>query len=228
VAQPGPTGQEPEPTPTQAPAPAPSQAPAPEPGASSAWGQGAGSADSAFQIKTVGTAKGPAAGIEYAELPIRVGAYIADVIILSICYVVVASLLVTLLVISGAWFITWVLTAVLYAAGSAIYFIWSWGNLRASPGQKILGLETVNAADGATLTMPVAIRRYLFLFGPFLLAEVFSFGGFVFPLLGTLVGLFSLGYAIWLLYTVSQSPKRQGFHDVQAGTVVVRKAPVTS
>jgi len=228
VAEPGQTGQEPAPTPNQAPAPAPSQAPAPEPGASSGWGEGAGSAGAGFQIKTVVTEKGPAAGVVYAELPIRIGAYIIDAVILSLCYIVVASILVTVLVISGAWFITWVLTAVLYAAGSAIYFIWSWTNLRASPGQKILNLETVSASDGATLAMPVAIRRYLFLFGPFLLAEVFSFGGFVFPLLGTLVGLFSLVYAIWLLYTVSQSPKRQGFHDVQAGTVVVRRAPVSS
>jgi uncharacterized RDD family membrane protein YckC len=200
--------------------------PAPS-GGSSDWGREAG-ASPGFQIRTVATEQGPAAGIEYAELPIRIGAYIVDAVILFVCYAVVASILVTLLVISGAWFITWVITAVLYAAASAIYFIWSWTNLRASPGQKILNLETVRASDGATLDADVAIRRYLYLFGPFLLAQIFSFGGFAVPLLGSLVGLLSLVYAIWLLYTVSQSPKRQGFHDVQAGTVVVRRAVRTA
>ena len=38
--------------------------------------------------------------------------------------------------------------------------------MRASPGQKVLNLETVNAADGATLTQPQAIRRWVFLWGP--------------------------------------------------------------
>lgn len=144
--------------------------------------------------------------------------------ILTFCYFVVASILITALVFSGAWFITWVVIAILYAAGSAIYFIWSWTNLRASPGQKILNLETVDAAAGSTVTMPQAIRRYLFLFGPVLVSQIFSFGGFQFVFLGYLVALLAFGYSIWLLYTVSQSTKRQGWHDVQANTVVVRRS----
>ena len=202
--------------------------PTPPPSGSSGWGRDAAGAASGFQIKTVMAEKGPAAGVAYAELPIRIGAYIIDAIILTFCYVVVASVLVTALVFSGAWFITWVLIALLYAAGSAIYFIWSWTNLRASPGQKILNLETVDSGTGATLTMPQAVRRYLFLFGPILLSQVFSFGGgFSFVALGYLVSLATFAYSIWLLYTVSQSPKRQGFHDVQASTVVVRRTPAT-
>jgi uncharacterized RDD family membrane protein YckC len=199
----------------------------PTPPGSGGWGEGSGGSPG-FQMKTVVVEKGPAAGIEYAELPVRIGAYVIDAIILFFCYIVVASIIVAVLVISGAWFITWILTAVLYAAGSAIYFIWSWTNLRASPGQKILNLETVSASDGATLSTPVAIRRYLYLFGPFLLAQVLSFGGTELPILGYVVSLLSFGYAIWLLYTVSQSSKRQGFHDVQAGTVVVRRVPTAA
>ena len=41
--------------------------------------------------------------------------------------------------------------------------------------------------------------------------------------LGSLFGLVSLGYLIYLLYTTNQSPKRQGYHDVQAETVVVKR-----
>lgn len=198
------------------------------PGDSGGWGQ-AGGAASGFQIKTVVAERGPAPGVEYAELPVRIGAYIIDAVILFFGYLIVATVLVAALVISGAWFVTWVLIALIYAAGSAIYFIWSWTNLRASPGQKILNLETVSASQGATLTRPEAVRRYLYLFGPLLLAQVFSFGGgFAFPALGYLVSLVSFAYSIWLVYTVSQSAKRQGFHDVQANTVVVRRAPAAA
>ena len=28
---------------------------------------------------------------------------------------------------------------------------------------------------------------------------------------------------VYLIYTINQSPKRQGYHDVQAGTVVVKR-----
>jgi uncharacterized RDD family membrane protein YckC len=205
------------------------QEPTPPPSGSSGWGQGGGGetgagAASGFQIKTVVAEKGPVPGVEYAELPMRIGAYIIDAVILAICYFIVASALIGFLVFSGMWYITWVIIAVLYAAGSAIYFIWSWTHLRASPGQKILNLETVNAGNGATIKTEQAVRRYLFLFGPMLLAQVFSFGGFGYVFIGWLVSLAAFAYAIWLLYTVSQSTKRQGFHDVQATTVVVRRA----
>jgi uncharacterized RDD family membrane protein YckC len=88
--------------------------------------------------------------------------------------------------------------------------------MRASPGQKFLNLETVNAADGATLTQNQAIRRWVFLWGPIAL-------GAIVPILGILISLLALIYLIYLIYTINQSPKRQGYHDVQAGTVVVKR-----
>ena len=87
-------------------------------------------------------------------------------------------------------------------------------------------VETVNAADGATLTRDQAIRRWAFLFGPQVVASVFQFSGSVSTALGSigsLLGLLAFLYAIYLLYTVTQSAKRQGFHDVQANTVVVKR-----
>ncbi len=98
--------------------------------------------------------------------------------------------------------------------------MWTWTTQRASYGQKFLKLETVNAADGATLTRDQAIKRLVFLYAGNLIAIV---GQNVFGLgLGSLLGLLGLGYVLYLLYTTSQSPKRQGFHDAQAGTVVVK------
>ncbi len=75
----------------------------------------------------------------------------------------------------------------------------------------------MNAADGATLTQP--IRRSVdghSCWGPFAVAAII-------PILGVLIGLAALVYALYLLYTVSQNPKHQGFHDVQAATVVVKR-----
>ena len=207
------------------------QDPAPPPSGSGDWGQegaGGGGAAGGLQMKTVVAEKGPAPGIEYAELPVRIGAYIIDIVILAICYFIVATVILGVLLFTGLWFIGWVIAAVLYAAGSAIYFIWSWRNLRASPGQKVLSLETLDARTGKAITMDAAVKRYLYLFGPALLAQVFSLGGFGFVFIGWLVSLAVFAYSVWLVYTVSQSAKRQGYHDVQAGTVVVRRFSVSA
>jgi hypothetical protein len=40
--------------------------------------------------------------------------------------------------------------------------------------------------------------------------------------LGTLLSLALFGYVLYLLYTTASSPSRQGFHDVQSSTVVVK------
>jgi uncharacterized RDD family membrane protein YckC len=206
MAQAGPTGQDPAP-----------------PSGSGDWGAGGGGASSGFQVKTVVTEKGPAPGIVYAELPIRIGAYIVDSIILFACFFVLSIVVITVFAFTGLWLIGWAISTIVYIGGSAIYFIWSWRNLKASPGQKILNLETLDAGTGKAISTDQAIKRYIFLFGPSLLAQVFSFGGFGFAIIGTLVGLLAFVYVIYLLYTVSQNPKRQGYHDVQAGTVVIQR-----
>jgi len=170
------------------------------------------------------TVAGPA-GMAYADVPSRIFAYIIDAIIMAVAFGILYAIFGGLFIgsaLAGFGFMTFVWFVILlliYAAGSAIYFIYTWTKMRGSPGQRVLGLETLNAADGAVLTQPQAIRRWLFLFGPFVLAQVASF---VMPGPGSLVGLLAFGYAIYLLYTAANSPTRQGFHDVQATTVVVK------
>ncbi|MCU0477823.1 MAG: RDD family protein [Chloroflexi bacterium] len=170
------------------------------------------------------TVAGPA-GLVYSDVPTRIFAYIIDAIIMAVAFGILFGVFSTLFIgaalggfgfLSFVWFVVLVL---LYAAGSAIYFIYTWTRMRGSPGQRILGLETLNAADGAVLTQPQAIRRWLFMFGPFVLAQAASLmlGG-----LGMLVSLALFAYAIYLLYSTANSPTRQGFHDVQASTVVVK------
>jgi uncharacterized RDD family membrane protein YckC len=188
------------------------------------WGQPA-AASPGFQAAPV--AAGPAPGVAYADLPQRIIAYIIDAVLLGVVMtVVVVGLVVSLFFTGGAaaGLIGLAVAVALSLLGSAIYFIYTWTTMRASPGQKVLGLETVNAADGATLTRDQAIKRWAFLFGPSAVAQVLSLsGGGVLGGLENLVGLLAFAYAIYLLYTVSQSQKRQGFHDVQAGTVVVKR-----
>jgi len=121
-----------------------------------------------------------------------------------------------------------VLLAIANLVISAVYFIWTWTNpdLRASLGQRALGLNTLNASDGATLTRPQAVRRWLYLFGLVAFASAMQSALSTTSLgtLGSLIGLLVFAYEIFLLWTTYQSPKKQGYHDVQAGTVVVKRA----
>jgi uncharacterized RDD family membrane protein YckC len=210
-----PVGGPPEaPGPAEAPAPPPVQAgwQAPPP-AQAAGGFGAP------------VAAGPAPGVTYADLVMRIVAYIIDTIIFFVLAVVIGSIVI-LAIFAGGGIIELIGTVVLVVlslVGSAIYFVYFWTAMRASPGQKMLSLETVNAADGATLTRDQAIKRWAYLFGPFALGSALGYAPGVLGVLGSLIGLLAIGYAIYLLYTVSQSPKRQGFHDVQASTVVVKR-----
>jgi uncharacterized RDD family membrane protein YckC len=206
------------PPPPAAPPPAASAAAAAPASTSPAW---------LNQITSTQTMTG-AAGLVYADIPSRIFAYIIDAIILSVGFFILFSIFGALFFATIVWggfdilaFIWLVVLLLIYAAGSAIYFIYTWTRMRGSPGQRILGLETLNAADGAVLTQPQAIRRWLFLFGPSVIATVLSLtpilGG-----LGTLIGLLIWAYSLYLLYTAASSPTRQGFHDTQASTVVVK------
>ena len=98
-----------------------------------------------------------------------------------------------------------------------MYFVYTWTTMRASPGQKFLSLETVNAADGATLTQDQAIRRWVFLCGAHRPRGDRADPRHPHQPRSPLI------YLIYLIYTINQSPKRQGYHDVQAGTVVVKR-----
>ena len=175
---------------------------------------------------------GPAPGVAYADLTTRIIAFIIDAILLSILFAFVffalgAIFLTTLL--NGNVFVILVVGVVLAIAEmvvSAVYFIWGWTNptMRASLGQRVMGLNTVNAADGATLTRDQAARRWAFLYGFVAAASALqiALSGSSMGALASLLGLVAFGYTIYLLWTTSQSPKRQGFHDVQAATVVVK------
>lgn len=162
--------------------------------------------------ETLLTVQTASAALAPATIGARVVAFIIDAIVLGVVQLVIASIVGDVTIVGG------VTRAVIYAAIGFAYFGYSWTAWRASPGQRVLGLMTVNAADGGTLTWNQATMRWAYLFGPSVLNTLFGtqIGGG----LGAIVGLIVLGYYIYLLYTAATDTRKQGFHDKQAGTLV--------
>ena len=152
-----------------------------------------------------------------AAVATRVIAYIIDAIILGICGLLIVGIIITDATIVGT-----LAKAIIYAALGFLYFGYTWTAWRATPGQRILGLMTVDATSGAALTWNQAIMRWAFLFGPSVLNSLFPVGGG----LGALVSLVILAYYIYLLYTTATDARKQGLHDKQANTLVIAKTAV--
>lgn len=205
-----PAGEQPAPPPA-----APSAAPPP---ASNTW-----------TAMSAPVSAGPA-GYVYADVPNRAIAYIIDAIILGIITSVIVIILAAIGLSSinlnagtnfGQFnFVAGLIITVIATAINGAYFIYTWTTMRASPGQKVLGMQVGNASDGATLTMEQAIKRWIALGAPFSIAQALN----PLPGLGLIIGLASLGWFIALLVTTAQSPTKQGLHDQYANTVVVKSA----
>ena len=197
---------------------------APTPGAAPTFAQ------QAQQWKPAEVAAGPTAGIAYADLGIRIGAYLIDYIILIILAVIVNAVLFAILFASlfavgtGAFLIGALIVVAINIVLGGVYFVYTWTTMKASPGQRVLGLMTVNEADGNALNQNQAITRYLVMFAPGFIAGMASniIGGAV----GLILSLVGLGWTIYLIYTTANDPKRQGYHDKMAKSVVVK--PVTT
>ena len=193
---------------------------APTPGAAPTFAQ------QAQQWKPAEVAAGPTAGIAYADLGIRIGAYIIDVVILVLVALLVNTILIAILIGSiftvgtGAAVIGGLVILAINVLLGAIYFIYTWTTMKASPGQRMLGLMTVNESDGSALSQNQAITRYLVMFAPGYIAALASnvIGGVI----GLILSLAGLGWTIYLIYTTANDPKRQGYHDKMAKSVVVK------
>ena len=171
----------------------------------------------------------PATGLVYADVPNRIIAYILDAILVGIFTFIVGVILAGLGLRAvtvnpdfsvsvnyvGA-FVQGIL-ALLISAG---YFIYTWTRMRGTLGMRALGMQIGNAGDGATLTTTQGVRRYVALSAPAIIAQVFN----GIPLIGIVIGLAGLIWYIWLIYTMAQSPTKQGWHDVFANTQVVKAA----
>jgi uncharacterized RDD family membrane protein YckC len=173
------------------------------------------------------TPSAPTSGLVYADVPNRVIAIIIDFFILAVIFVIVGIVLAAVGLATGAIGTSGSSSAVGSIVGAIIgllvgggYFVYTWTSMRATIGMRLLGMQVGNAGDGRTLTTDQAVRRYLALAGPGVIANFFS----GFPVIGALLSLLSLGWVIYLLYTTANSPTKQGWHDVFANTQVVKAA----
>jgi uncharacterized RDD family membrane protein YckC len=112
--------------------------------------------------------------------------------------------------------------ALLTAVLGAVYFIGSWARAGRTPGQRLLGLDVVDAAGQGRPSAGQAARRWLALIAPFSLAAVL---GAASPALdgAALYAVVALWY-LALLVTTATSRTRQGLHDRVAGTAVAKAA----
>jgi uncharacterized RDD family membrane protein YckC len=162
-------------------------------------------------------------------VPNRIIAYIIDAILIFILNFIVGIVLAGIGLSTGSFnadgtfSVNPVGTLVAGIIGLAIgagYFIYTWTRMRATVGMRLLGMQIGNAGDGRTMTTEQGIRRWLALSAPAILAQVFS----GVPLIGVVIGLAGLIWYIWLIYTMANSPTKQGWHDVFANTQVVKAA----
>jgi uncharacterized RDD family membrane protein YckC len=172
------------------------------------------------------------AGYVYADVPNRAIAYIIDAVIVGIIAAIIGIVLAgiigptvtftdpsnpaTFQVNTGATLISTLVSTLI----NGIYFVGSWITWRATPGQRILGMQVGNETDGATLTTNQAVIRWLLLGAPFGIASALAgISG-----IGVIIGIAAFVWLVVLLVTTAQSPTKQGLHDRYAHTVVVKAA----
>lgn len=137
--------------------------------------------------------------IEYAGFWVRVGAALVDTVLLA-C--VIFPLLLAIygwayFDSSKAGFIAGSADFLLSWVAPAVAAIAFWLYKQATPGKMVFGARVVDAKTGGTLSVRQSIVRYL----------------------GYFVALIPLGIGI---FWVAFDPRKQGWHDKLAGTVVIR------
>ncbi|MEP7379989.1 MAG: RDD family protein, partial [Chloroflexota bacterium] len=178
-------------------------------------------------ITARGTMSGPA-GVTLADLPDRIIAFVIDAIILGIAGFIVSTVTLSVLgdnyagVFGFAYrshnIVSSLATALIMLGVSAAYFIGMWSRMGgATVGMRVMKLSVRDAMSGAPVNQAQAINRWLYVGAPFALSFLYVWG-----VIGWLVALAVFGYEIYLLMTTAQSPTRQGFHDMQAKTVVAK------
>jgi uncharacterized RDD family membrane protein YckC len=180
-------------------------------------------------ITARGTIAGPG-GLALADNVDRIIAWIIDGFIIAIVGWIVSAL--TTNILGDNYFgvfvgvktpslVSSLVAAVLMLAATAAYFIYMWTRMGgATVGQRVMKLSVRDASSGGQISQSQAITRWAYLAAPFAL----FWGLWGFGILGLVAWVALIGYEIYLIYTTANSPTRQGFHDVQAKTVVAKVA----
>jgi uncharacterized RDD family membrane protein YckC len=130
----------------------------------------------------------------YGGFWIRVVAYIIDVVVIAVG--MAAAIIVAALLARAVPVVSLVLIVAAYA-GAICYQPYMWWTRGATIGQKALGLRVVRAADGGPISGGTATIR--------------------------LIGLLISAWVLYLgLIWVAFEPRKRGWHDMMADTVVIR------
>jgi hypothetical protein len=217
------------------PPPASPAGPAPRSGRSPAHGgpRRLGGAPGTWTQSLTSTAPLPGpAGLLIADVPNRIIALILDVILLAIVGLLLA------LLIGGAFggletgrsldsaggglnIGAFLVVGVAQLAISFGFFGYSWVVLRATPGMKMLRLQIGDQVDGHSISWNQALLRWLLLG---IAATLVTYPVYVPSAIGLLLGVVALAWLVVLLYSIGQSPAKQGFHDRHARTILIRAA----
>jgi uncharacterized RDD family membrane protein YckC len=146
----------------------------------------------------------PPPAVEYGGFWIRFAAYIIDGLLLGLVGLVLGiafGLGSALAGGSGVDPAAQSLVSLLNLAISVGYFAWFWVRSGSTPGMAVLGLQVVREADGGQIGIGAALVRYV---------------GIILSTLALFIGL------IWVAF----DSRKRGWHDMLAGTVVIRKPDV--
>ena len=189
---------------------------------------GGSSASDGLTRRLTSTARTPGpAGLIYADVPNRIMALILDVIVLSVIGFALAWLFGGLVSEPGALdasggeldIVAFLVVVMLQLAVSFAYFGGSWTVIGATPAMWLLGLRIGDAAEGQAVSWRQALVRWLLLGIPALLS---SLAVYVPNTIGLILGALGVVWMAALLYTMAQSPTKQGLHDRSAHTIVVK------
>lgn len=217
--------------------PGPPAAPAPPP-MTPGYAQGSTPPGMTWAPPDPGYAPAAAGGLRFADVLPRFVAWFIDILLLALVGAAVSLLLSILFLGSVDWssviaaggtglddgaggrfLLVSVAAAVVGTAIDFVYFAFQWSSgARATLGMRLLRLQIGNAADGRTLGLPDAARRWIAMGSWVSLLSVL-------PVVGALASLGQLAWYIVLLVTTSSHPARQGLHDRFAGTAIVQVGP---
>jgi uncharacterized RDD family membrane protein YckC len=189
-------------------------------------------ASSGLTSRLTSTAPTPGpGGLRYADVPNRIMALIIDIVVLSLIGSVL-TLVFDVVSDPGAIdsaggqldILAFVLVLVLQLALSFAYFGGLWTLMGATAGMRLLGLRIGDEADGGPISWRQSLIRWLILGLPALLL---SLAVYVPNTIGLILSALGLVWLLLLLYTMAQSPAKQGLQDRYAHTILfkVRRRP---
>ncbi len=198
------------------------------PGPPPMGGQPSGMPSWTNNLTARGTIAGPG-GVALADATSRFVATFIDFLILGVIGFIVNTISTGILgdqlnvfglLVTTARFpslISSLVTVVIMLVISGGYFIYQWSRMNGmTVGDRVMKLSVRDASTGGAITQQQAINRWLLLGAPLAIEYLYGWG------IGFIVALVVLVWYIYLIYTIAQSPTRQGMHDTYAKTVVAK------